>query len=396
MSEEKIFKRSFLTTYSQGVIVMILVSVFFVHTPILLDRLNMTESQFGLAMLFFGIANVITNQLATRFLIPRIGTTNCLIISRLTYAFIPFMIFFLSDYIWFFLLFIPWGISVGIQAPSIFTQVAIIESKTKKILNPIFVSSFSVGGIIGASLSSLVLGLSIDPKLTFLILGILISLSSITLFFFGLPSKYDIVNESPKFTLPSPSIFLYGSVMMLNFAAFGIILNWSSLWLIKDILAPIYLAGSIIIFFQIGAIASNVLASKLIKNLNEKIVGPYLSIIGSILLLLSIMTMNLYLIFIAITLFGFFTSNVAPIVYRQAVKVSKKPITETISHVSSIGFSGLIFGPAIVGYSAENLGLTFNMYLLCVVFLISSVIMAYLMNQKKMVEGNEVEPTSLR
>ena len=230
MSEEKIFKRSFLTTYSQGVIVMILVSVFFVHTPILLDILNMTESQFGLAMLFFGIANVITNQLATRFLIPRIGTTNCLIISRLTYAFIPFMIFFLLDYFWFFLLFIPWGISVGIQAPSIFTQVAIIESKTKKILNPIFVSSFSVGGIIGASLSSLVLGLSIDPKLTFLILGILISLSSITLFFFGLPSKYDVVNESPKFTLPSPSIFLYGSVMILNFAAFGIIQNWSSLW----------------------------------------------------------------------------------------------------------------------------------------------------------------------
>ena len=96
MSEAKIFNRSFLTTYSQGVIVMILVSVFFVHTPILLEKLNMTESQFGLAMLFFGIANVITNQLATRFLIPRIGTTNCLIISRLTYAFIPFIIFFLS------------------------------------------------------------------------------------------------------------------------------------------------------------------------------------------------------------------------------------------------------------------------------------------------------------
>ena len=169
---------------------------------------------------------------------------------------------------------------------------------------------------------------------------------------------------------------------MLNFAAFGIILNWSSLWLIKDILAPIYLAGFIIIFFNIGAIASNILASKLIKNFNEKIVGPYLSIIGSILLFLSIMTMNLYLIVIAIILFGFFTSNVAPIVYRQAVKVSKKPIPVTISHVSSMAFSGLIFGPAIVGYSAENLGLTFNMYVLCVVFLISSTIMAYLMNKK--------------
>jgi len=382
MSEAKIFNRSFLTTYSQGVIVMILVSVFFVHTPILLEKLNMTESKFGLAMLFFGIASVIANQLTTRFLIPRIGTTNCLIISRLTYSFIPFIIFFLSDYFLFFLLFIPWGMAVGIQAPSIFTQVAIVESKTKKILNPIFVSSFSVGGVIGAGLASLVLGLNIDPKLTFLILGILISLSSITLFFFGLPRKYDIVNESPKFTLPTPSVFLYGSILMLNFAAFGIILNWSSLWLIRDILAPIYLAGFIIIFFNIGAIASNILASKLIKNFNEKIVGPYLSIIGSILLFLSIMTMNLYLIVIAIILFGFFTSNVAPIVYRQAVKVSKKPIPVTISHVSSMAFSGLIFGPAIVGYSAENLGLTFNMYVLCVVFLISSTIMAYLMNKK--------------
>ena len=162
----------------------------------------------------------------------------------------------------------------------------------------------------------------------------------------------------------------------------GIILNWSSLWLIKDILAPMYLAGFIIIFFQIGAITSNILASKLIKNFNEKIVGPYLSIIGSILLFLSIMTMNLYFIVIAITLFGFFTSNVGPIIYRQAVKVSKKPIPVTISHVSSIGFSGLIFGPAIVGYSAENFGLTFNMYVLCVVFFISSIIMAYLMSNQ--------------
>ena len=396
MSEAKIFNRSFLTTYSQGVIVMILVSVFFVHTPILLEKLNMTESKFGLAMLFFGIASVIANQLTTRFLIPRIGTTNCLIISRLTYSFIPFIIFFLSDYFLFFLLFIPWGMAVGIQAPSIFIQVAIVESKTKKILNPIFVSSFSVGGVIGASLASLVLGLNIDPKLTFLILGILISLSSITLFFFGLPRKYDIVNESPKFTLPTPSVFLYGSILMLNFAAFGIILNWSSLWLIKDILAPIYLAGFIIVFFNIGAIASNILASKLIKNFNEKIVGPYLSIIGSILLFLSIMTMNLYLIVIAIILFGFFTSNVAPIVYRQAVKVSKKPIPVTISHVSSMAFSGLIFGPAIVGYSAENLGLTFNMYVLCVVFLISSTIMAYLMNKKNPIRGEEIKPISLK
>ena len=80
------------------------------------------------------------------------------------------------------------------------------------------------------------------------------------------------------------------------------------------------------------------------------------------------------------------SSNMQPIIFRQAIKFSKESIPKTISHISSIGFSGLIFGPAVVGFSAQKYGLTFNMYVLCIVFFLISMIMAILMSQKKINE----------
>ena len=41
---------------------------------------------------------------------------------------------------------------------------------------------------------------------------------------------------------------------MLIFASMGIIAQWSSLWLLNDLNAAIFMAGSIVLFFNIGGI----------------------------------------------------------------------------------------------------------------------------------------------
>ena len=199
------------------------------------------------------------------------------------------------------------------------------------------------------------------------------------MFFFGLPKKLDYVDKAPSFSLPSKTIFLYALVNMMIFASIGIILNWSSLWFINDLLGPVYLAGFVLLFFNIGEISANIMASRLIKIFNEKFVGPYLTIIGSVVLIFTIVSQNIYIILIGMIIFGFSCSNMQPIIFRQAIKYSKDSIPKTISHISSIGFSGLVFGPAIVGFSAEKIGLTFNMYALCFVFISISILTVSLM-----------------
>ena len=127
MAKDINYNKFLIADYSQVAIVMFLISTYFVYTPIVLESLKITETEFALGITVFGITNIIINQIATRFLLPKIGTTNCLIIARLSYAFIPFLIFYIPKYEVYILLSIFWGAVVGIQAPSLFTQIAILE-----------------------------------------------------------------------------------------------------------------------------------------------------------------------------------------------------------------------------------------------------------------------------
>ena len=391
--ETKELNTAFYATFSQGFFATLTFSMFMVNSPILFDLIGMTKIEFSIGFIIFGICNVITNQLTTRFLLPKIGSTNCLIIARLLYAFIPFSIFYFSSYNFFIFVSCVWGISIGIQAPNIFTQVAIIEQKTKKILNPIFKSSFNFGFLLGAGISSLCLGLEIDPVYTTFIVGMFVFISTLTMHFFGLNTKYDVVNKNPRFSIPNYKIIMFASINMCIIAFMGIIIQWSPLWLVTDLSAPIFLVGSIVIFFNLGEIISNMFASKLITKLGEVIVGPCFAMVGSTILVLSIFSQNIIIIFIAITLFGMLISNVMPIVFRQAVKNSQNPIPVTISHVSSIAFVGAIFGPAIVGISAETFGLTFNMYALGVIMFLIALLMFFIMREDKLVGVEGIEPT---
>tara|TARA_Y100000591_G_scaffold200595_1_gene173513 strand:- start:57 stop:500 length:444 start_codon:yes stop_codon:yes gene_type:complete len=135
----------------------------------------------------------------------------------------------------------------------------------------------------------------------------------------------------------------------------------------------------IILFFNFGEIFARLLASKLIHLLNEEIVGGYFSLLSCIVLGLSILTMNLNFIIPGMILFGFGTANFVAVVYRQAIKSSNEPINLTVSNLATLGFAGFIFGPVIVGYMAEYFGLTFNMYILSIIWAINGILLLYLM-----------------
>jgi hypothetical protein len=193
-------------------------------------------------------------------------------------------------------------------------------------------------------------------------------LGSLTIYIFGLLKSFEALEKTPKFKLPKKTILIFGLLMMINYATMGIILDWSALWLTKDLLVPLYLGGAVIVAFNVGEISARLIASKMIEKTNEKLVGGYLSIIAGIILFISILTSNFYIIIFGILLFGFGTANFIAVIYRQAIRITDEPIALTVANLVTLGFAGFIFGPALVGYLAEYLGLTFNMYLLSLIW----------------------------
>ena len=382
MDNQKIYFRALASCMQNAYIFFFTLGIYFVYIPWNLERLELVETDLGLWLFIFGVINLISNQLTGRIIVPKIGTKNIIMIGTAIIALCPYLLVKADTYFSFMLVALPFGASVGFVIPSNQTQISNIESKTNKIYTPMYQAFFSAGSLSGALMAAYVIRKDIHPETTFSVMAFLILLSVVVIYFLGLPRKEDSNDPISKFQFPKKQILVFGVLMMFNFATIGIIIDWSSLWLTKDLMAPLFLGGLVIVFFNAGEIVARLMAGTFIKFLGEKVVGGYLTIIGSLILFISILTSNLYLIIPALVLFGLFTANFVAIVIRQAIKVSTDPISLTISNLTTLGFSGFIFGPAIVGYTAQYLGLTFNMYVLCIIWGLNGIILIYLMQKK--------------
>jgi len=382
MPVEKSYFKALFSCFQNAYVFFFTLGIAFVYVPWNLDRLNLKETDLGLWLFIFGVTNLISNQVTGRVIVPKIGTKNIIMIGTAVLAFCPYFLLTVNSYLNFMLVALPFGAGIGFMIPSNQTQISNIESKTNKIYTPMYQAFFSAGSLSGALAAAYLIRNEIQPEDTFLVMGIVIILSITLIFFFSLPRSEDMNDPIDKFQFPKKRILIFGILLMFNFATIGIIIDWSSLWLTKDLMAPLFLGGLVIVFFNTGEIIARLTASFFINKLGEKIVGGYLSILGATILFVSILTGNLYFIIPSLVIFGLFTANFIAIVIRQAIIVSSDPISLTVSNLTTLGFSGFIFGPAIVGYTAQYIGLTFNMYLLCVIWGFNGLCLIYLMNKK--------------
>ena len=384
--QSKAYDNGVYATFLGAFLVLFQIGIYFVYIPWNAERLQITEAEIGMGLFAFGILNLIGNQISGRLIVPKIGTKNTIVIGLLGIAYCPLLLILSPNYYWFLISFMPFGFFVGLFSPSSQSQISMIESKTSRILTPLYHAAFSFGSLMGAFSAFFTIRYIDNPILIFSVTGTLLVIGAILIYKFGLNKSFETLEKTPKFKLPKKAILIFGILMMLNYATMGIILDWSALWLTKDLLIPLYLGGAVIFAFNIGEISARLIASKMINKGSEKLVGGYLSIAAGVILFFSILTSNFYIIVFGMLLFGFGTANFIAIIFRLAIRITDEPISLTVANLITLGFAGFIFGPALVGYLAEFLSLTFNMYLLSVVWGLNGV--ALLVMMKRVNSGN--------
>ncbi len=384
--QSKAYDNGVYATFLGAFLVLFQIGIYFVYIPWNAERLQITEAEIGMGLFAFGILNLIGNQISGRLIVPKIGTKNSIVIGLLGIAYCPLLLILSPNYYWFLISFMPFGFFVGLFSPSSQSQISMIESKTSRILTPLYHAAFSFGSLMGAFSAFFTIRYIDNPILIFSVTGTLLVIGAILIYKFGLNKSFETLEKTPKFKLPKKAILIFGILMMLNYATMGIILDWSALWLTKDLLIPLYLGGAVIFAFNIGEISARLIASKMINKGSEKIVGGYLSIAAGVILFFSILTSNFYIIVFGMLLFGFGTANFIAIIFRLAIRITDEPIGLTVANLITLGFAGFIFGPALVGYLAEFLSLTFNMYLLSVVWGLNGA--ALLVMMRRVNSGN--------
>ena len=375
VSEEvKIFRRATFALIISSTYPMIVVGCYFGVTPWTLNRLSMDESDFSFAILLFGVFFIISNQIAGRILVPKYGTKLIMSLAFPLVTFSTFLAIISSSYFYFLLTFIPAGIGWGASGPIGGIHSQLIEKHFKKIITPYYAMGFNLGILVGGSLAGIIMRNNYEPNLFFGILSFLSLFVSIFVYMFGLPRNLDFKGEGEKFKIPETNVLLFGFLLFFVFGSGGIIMDWSTLWLSKDLNAPLYLASMGLIFFSIGGIFANLFSNSLIKLFTEKVVGCHFVMLGASIMFLSLLTNNFYIILAVLSLYGFAIANLVPIVIRQAVKQSSESIPMTVTNLITIGLSSTMIMPAAIGFLAETLSLTLNMYLLCIIVFTSGVV----------------------
>ncbi len=375
MTEEiKTFRKATLASIITSSYPMIVVGCYFGITPWIFNKLSIDESDFSYAILLFGIFFIVSNQIAGRILVPKYGTKLIMSLAFPLVTFSAFLAIISSSYFYFLLTFIPAGIGWGASGPIGGIHSQLIEKHFKKIITPYYAMGFNLGILIGGVLAGIIMRNNYEPYLFFAILSFLSIFVSFFVYLFGLPRNLDFRGEGEKFKIPETNVLLFGFLLFFVFGSGGIIMDWSTLWLSKDLNAPLYLASMGLIFFSIGGIFANLFSNSLINLFTEKVVGCHFVMIGASIMFLSLLTNNFYIILVILSIYGFAIANLVPIVIRQAVKQSNESIPMTVTNLITIGLSSTMIMPAAIGFLAETFSLTLNMYLLCIIVFTSGAV----------------------
>ena len=217
---------------------------------------------------------------------------------------------------------------------------------------------WSIGAFVAAALSGLSMKLDLSTASHFLIISVLCIVVSLASSNFFISDHHD---DEPKkiFALPNKELFLLGFICFCVAMTEGAMSDWSSLYyrMVLEDIQKVSTSGYTAFAFSMAI--GRFLGDRLVHSFGYKRVlkmNGVMILIGMTIALSIKMPMA---VIIGFTFVGLGVSSVFPIVYNISAKSKTMTQASAIAAVSSVGFTGFLFGPPIIGFIANETGLRF-------------------------------------
>ncbi|SEJ16282.1 Nitrate/nitrite transporter NarK [Sphingobium sp. AP50] len=307
------------------------------------------------------------NQLAGP-LTSRIGARPAVIVGGIGQAvLLPFLAF--APDIWTMaaalLLF---GAFLGVIEVGMNVHAVEVEKRADRPLMSGFHGLFSVGGFIGASMMTLALSAGLIAVTGAIVAAaLMIGILTLAAPRFILTPKAE---ETPLFVVPRGIVILLALLAALTFLTEGAILDWGALLLNGKGLVPTAQAGLGYSVFAITMTFGRLTGDAVVARLGDRrtmLWGGMLAIIGYVVLLTAPVAMAA---FVGFMLIGLGASNTVPVLFRQAGAQTAMPSGLAIASVTTVGYAGILAGPAGVGFVAQAIGLPNAFWMLAAMLLL--------------------------
>jgi predicted MFS family arabinose efflux permease len=323
--------------------------------PFAKARTGVEEGALGLLLLCLGAGSIISMPIAGA-LAGRYGCRIVLLVSSLLICLtMPLLATASAMPILFITLFV-FGAGVGSADCVTNIQAVIVERASGRTLMSGFHGLFSVGGIVGAGGVAAFLSLGAAPLTAILCVIIAIIVAMI----FAAPNllPYGSQGDGPAFAVPHGVVLFIAVLCFIVFLAEGAVLDWSAVFLTSVHRAdPAYAGLGYAAFattMTIGRLAGDMIVRRA-GSTNIIIYGGLCAAAGfAIATFGSAWEAGL----VGYALVGAGCANIAPILYTAVGRQTLMPEHLAVPAISTIGYAGILAGPAVIGFVAHGSSLS--------------------------------------
>jgi len=324
--------------------------------PFAKNRTGLDEGSLGLVLLCLGAGSLLAMPIAG-MLAARHGCRAVMIATLvMVIATLPLLAIAPSPLTLGLVLFV-FGAGVGACDCVMNMQAIMVERDSGRPMMSGFHAFYSIGGAVGAGAMTALLALHLPPWLVCLLASaVMAALLAISLPYWRTDKA---PSDAPMFAVPHGVVLAIGVLCFVAFLAEGSVLDWSAVFLHEVQQVDPSRAGLGYLAFAIAMTVTRLVGDGVVARL-----GRHRSILIGSLVAASGFALATFATWMPLALCGYALvglgcANIVPALFSMAGNQKVMPESLAIPAITTLGYAGVLAGPALIGFVAQASSLVF-------------------------------------
>ena len=341
------------------------------HIPLAKARLDAGLGMFGIALLSFAVGAVIAMPIAGA-VINKKGSAFVTLVQGLGFAAFLFGPALAPTLPLFMLGGVLLGACVGSMDVAMNAHGLAVEKALKKPVMSGFHGGFSVGAAIGTIGGAWLLG-AVGEYVQLATISIVSAIGLLIAARFYLPAEVDKGLSGSHFAWPTKATIGLGALCFLALMIEGSVADWAAIMLQGRFTIEAATAAMAFGFYQTGMAVSRFTGDMLRQRFGAVPMVFWSALITAAGTFAAIVVPSVPLALVAFAIGGIGIGNVAPVLFAGGGRLEPDAPGRGIAAVTSMGYSGFLAGPPLIGLAAEATNLQWGLGLTVVAALIIAV-----------------------
>jgi predicted MFS family arabinose efflux permease len=251
------------------------------------------------------------------------------------------------------------GAFVGLVGVAANAQAIAVQTMAGRPIMSSFHALFSLGGLMGAGLSSLLFraGMSVETTAAGMAAALLLLVAALGRGLVADRPTTDAPAAPARRGLPPVPVLTVGLMTFALYLSEGAVLDWGAVFFHESRGFDVATAALGYAAFSVAMATGRLLGDRVVARVGAVAVIRWGTALAALGFLTVVLAPSEALGLLGCALIGIGASNVVPTLISASARVSDLPTGAAVSTVVAMGTIGLIAGPALIGFLAQHTGL---------------------------------------